>query len=232
MLFRSLIGRGEMRFTPPSTTEKGQLRIFAGADALVTPFDTAFIRLNPDDYVAQVTSGLFEAPVDARAVRRAQELFTREAPKSFNLDLSDLSPEQWFLIPPDGDFLAEIHTRRFATLTYARNQTQAEDITVFNRERRRTVSIYPSVAKLASRGPGYNEDDLTDFDITAYDIDANIDPERQWVEGRARITLKARSSYLATLTLRLADSLTVSNIFSPQYGRLLFLRVQIGRAHV
>ena len=39
-----LIGRGEMRFSPTPATERGQLRIFAGAETMVTPFET---RVHP-----------------------------------------------------------------------------------------------------------------------------------------------------------------------------------------
>ena len=78
-----IIGRGEMRFTPPSVTEKGQLRIFAGSDTLVTAFDGAFVRLSPADYLDRVSSGaLTEQPVDRRVIRRAEEIFNRERSKS------------------------------------------------------------------------------------------------------------------------------------------------------
>src|SRR5438105_5050235 len=45
-----LIGRGTLNFHPPSTTEKGQVKIFCGNDALETAFDATFIRLNPADF--------------------------------------------------------------------------------------------------------------------------------------------------------------------------------------
>jgi hypothetical protein len=50
-------------------------------------------------------------------------------------------------------------------------------------------------------------------------------PERDSIEGRATVTLKVRAPSLGTLTLRLAESLTVQSIVSPQLGRLLFFRV-------
>ena len=37
-----LIGRGEMRFRPTPDTEKGQVRIFAGAETLESRFDAAY----------------------------------------------------------------------------------------------------------------------------------------------------------------------------------------------
>ena len=46
-----------MRFAPPSDTEKGQIRIFADADALVSAFDAAYVRMNPGDYERQLRGG-------------------------------------------------------------------------------------------------------------------------------------------------------------------------------
>ena len=65
--------------------------------------------------------------------------------------MTDVSQDQWFLLPPPGDMLAEVQTRKFGTLTYAKSGNQAEDISVFSRERRRTMSIYPS-AESSSNG--------------------------------------------------------------------------------
>lgn len=221
-----LIGRGEMRFAPPSATEKGQMRIFGGADALVTAFDAAFVRLNPEEYETRVkVQARVPVEADRRLAKRAQEVFDQQAPKSLLLDAGDFSREPWYLIPPPGDFISEIRTRKFGTLTYVRNQNQPEDIQLFNRERRRTISIYASTAKLAERGPFYDEDTLTDFDLTHIDLTASIDPEREAVSGVARLTIASRRDGLATLTLRLADDLEVSNITSPELGRLLFLRI-------
>ena len=55
---------------------------------------------------------------------------------AFSLDLRDLSRDNWSLLPQVGDFLAEVHTRRFDTLTFARSMTEAEDVTLFHRARR------------------------------------------------------------------------------------------------
>ena len=57
----------------------------------------------------------------ARLSRRAEDVFARESTKSFNVDLQDLSPDDWYLLPPADDFLAEVDTRRFDTLTYTRS---------------------------------------------------------------------------------------------------------------
>lgn len=167
-----VMGQGEMKFTPRSPTEKGQVRIFSGSDAIESRFDVAYIRLNPTDYNTVFASAQITArPVDPRELRRAQEVFRIESPKSFALDLADLSREAWSLLPPSGDFLAEVRTRRFDTLTYARSAHEPEDITVFDRKRHRNIALYGSAQKVASGGRFYNEDDLAEYDVLDYDIE-------------------------------------------------------------
>ncbi|MEQ1756843.1 MAG: M1 family aminopeptidase [Vicinamibacterales bacterium] len=222
-----LVGRGEMRFTPSSLTEKGQLKIFAGNDNLVTAIDGAYVRLSPADYLTRVSTGaLTEQVTDRRVARRAEEIFNRERPKSYGVDMVEVSSEQWFLLPPSGDMLAEVQTRKFGTLTYAKSGNQAEDISLFSRERRRTMSIYASEGKLTERGPVYNEDALADFDITAYEIDAEVDPEKGTLKGRAQFSIRSRVSLLGALTFRLAESLNVTSVTSLEMGRLLFFRIR------
>ena len=221
-----LIGRGEMRFSPSPATEKGQLRIFSGSEVLVAPFETAFVRLNPFDYQRSISGELAPAAVEPRLLRRAQEIFTRDGPKSFSLDLQDLSRDTWYLLPPVGDFLAEVQTRRWGQLTFARTGVQAEDITLFSRPRRRTISLYSSTAKLALRGRFYTDEELMEYDVLDYNIEAQVVPERQFITGRARLLMRIRAGSTNTLTLRLAEPLAITNIVSLEFGRLLHLRVR------
>ncbi len=222
-----LIGDGTMVFEPAPKEEKGQLRLFAGTDTLETPFTTAFVRLNPYEFEQRVAANmLVPVPVDVRTLRRGLAIFDEDVAKSFNLDLSDLSREVWSLLPQHGDFVAEVRTRRFDALTYARSSGEPEDVTLFQRGRRRNISVYASEQKLSSRGRFYDEDDLIDYDVTDYDIDAQYFPEREWMEGRTRLKLRVRSHSLGVLTLRFADTLNISSITSDELGRLLFLRVR------
>ena len=222
-----LLGRGEMRFHPKPVTEKGQLKIFCGADTLDARFDAAFIRVNPDDFNRLVAADHLTArAVDPRELRRADDIFRDEAPKSFGLELGDLSRETWSMLPVDGDFLAEIRTRRFDTLTYARLGAQPEDVNLFERKKHRNIALYSSEENLARRGRFYNEDDLADYDILDYDIDLTVSPDRLWLDGRARVLLKVQSPEINTITLRLADSLVVQSIASDQFGGLFALRLK------
>jgi hypothetical protein len=221
-----LLGRGRIRFAPPDEAEQTQIRIFSGADDLHSEFDAAFIRIRPAEFETRFKAeSLVPRPVAAVDLRRASEIFDEYLGRTLQLDLTDLSRDRWSLVPSAGDLIAEVRTRRFGTLTYARSGSEAEDITVFDRRRRRNISLYASAAKLAARGRFYSEDDLVDYDVLAYEIDASISPDRFWINGTANIRFRVRSGAMTTMTLKLAEALTVRGVYAPGAGRLLHLRV-------
>ncbi|MGE3277912.1 MAG: M1 family aminopeptidase [Vicinamibacterales bacterium] len=222
-----LLGNGTMRFTPKPPEEQGQVRIFAGSDAIETPFTAAFVRINPFEFDQRVQSAALDlVAVDARQFRKATEIFEEENVKSFSLDLTDLSQDTWSLLPQAGDFLAEVRTRRYDTLTYARSTGEPEDVTLFQRDKRRNIALYASEPKLSARGRFYDEDDLVEFDVLNYDVDAVFEPDREWLTGRARLKIRVTSFVLSTFTLKLGSDFTVNSVVSDELGRLLFLRVK------
>ena len=222
-----LLGDGLMTFKPTPKTEQGQARLFAGDDKVESRFDVAFVRINPFDFAPLLSdTALTAAPADPRLLTRAREVFDEDVAKSFSLDLSDLSRDTWSILPQPGDLVAEVRTRRFRTLTYARAGAEAEDVTFFTRERQKNIAIYASPQKLASRGAFYDEDDLTEYDILDHEIDLDVTPERDWITGTSTMRLRVKSFVLGALNLKLADTLTVSSITSRELGRLLFLRVR------
>jgi hypothetical protein len=221
-----LLGRGRMRFAPPDEAEHTQLRIFAGADDLTTEFDAAFVRIPPGEFETKFKpESLVSRGVIPADLRRGQDVFDEFIGRTLQLDLTDLSRDRWSLIPSAGDLIVEVRTRRFGSLTYARSGNEAEDITVFDRRRRRNISLYASQAKLAARGRYYSEDDQVDYDVLAYDIDATFSPDRYWVNGTATLRVKVRSAAMTSMTLKLAEALSVRGVYSPGAGRLLHLRV-------
>ena len=222
-----LLGDGVVAFTPAPAEERGQVRLFAGSDTIETPFNAAFVRLNPFEFETQLESQVGTAVrPDPRALKRALVVFDDEVGKSFSLDLRDLSRENWSLLPQAGDFLAEIRTRRFGTLTFARAMAEAEDVTLFHRGRQRNIASYASEMKLSSRGRFFNEDDLVEYDVLDYQLDAIFSPERNWLDGNARLKVRVKAFALAAMTIRLADDFNVTSITSDKLGRLMFLRVR------
>ena len=220
-----LLGRGTMTFTPPDDAERTQLRLFSGAPSLQEEFDAALLRMNPAQAAPLITSGtLVPMAVSNADARRAQDYFENTIGQTLTLDLNDLSRDRWSLIPPLGDLIAEVRTRRLGSLTYGRVQNQLEDVTLFDRRAGKTISTYASPQKLASRGRFYSEDEIADYNVESIDLEADIDPVRPWIDGRATLTLVTRTSMMS-LTLKLAEPLAVRSVESFELGRLTVLRV-------
>ena len=236
-----LIGRGRMRFTPLPEAERGQLRIFAGAEELDAAFGAAFVRVNPETFAS---SPSFRALVAADAgdpddFEAAEAVFRAFAPLSFVVDLGDLSPRSWSLAPGAGDFLAEIRTERHGVLTYMRAPSRPEDVALFERATRRTIAQYTSEPMRAVRGSDYSDGDTVPYDVLDYRIEASFEPRgvRQdslrarprlvgcWIEGTAHLALRLTAPTVARLSLRIADDLDVHSVTSPELGPLLFYRM-------
>jgi hypothetical protein len=226
------VGRGSVAFTPAPEAERNQVRIFSGSESLRTGFGALFIRLAPGEFAARVREqALRPQAADPAHLRRAQQVFDAQLPNSFQIDLNDLSTAQWSLVPASGDFVAEIATRKYGALTYARSGSEPEDISFFDRRRRRNIAVYASPERLATRGRFFSEDDQVDYDVTNYRIEASFSPERLWLDGTATLSVHARKALAGTMMLHLAEPLVVRSITSPQLGRLLHLRI-VGQNNV
>ena len=117
-------------------------------------------------------------------------------------------------------------TQRYDTLTFTRSSAEAEDVSLFDRKRRKNISVYPSQQTLARRGRSYDEDALAPYDVLDYDIDLTFSPDRLWFEARARLQLRVQASAINNITLRLASPLVVRSIVSDRFGRLFGVRVR------
>lgn len=222
-----ILGRGDMTFSPAPAAERSQMRVVAGSDVLQTPFDGVLVRINPSDFAAHFTAReMVERAPDARDAKRADDLFRQEVVKSFSLDLGDLSPDSWYVLPSPGDFLAEIRTRRFDTLTYSRVGSQIEDISLFDRKKRRNLSVYSSKAHLERYGRFYSEDETIDYRVNSYGVDVRYDPAKRVFDGMTSLAIEIVAPSVSTLTLRLADPLTVRAVVSAEFGRLMSMRVR------
>lgn len=227
-----LRGRGSVRFTPSDPAEQGQVQLFARQPSIDTEIDSAFIRLNPAEFESLISAAsLSERQVDARDLARAQEIFDDYSPRTFNLDLRTLSPDRWSLEPGRNSVVVEFRSRRHGWLTYARSPGEAEDISVFERGRGRNICVYASAPKLRERGRFYSEDTDEAYDVTHYALDLTFDPARGWISGRGSLRLRVKSGLATSLTIKLAQPLSVASVSSPHSGDLLALRI-IGQNNV
>jgi len=229
LLFR---GKGTMRFAPPDPAEQVQVRAFGGKPALESDIDFALIRINPGDFDQRIRSSqLVPTEVNTSEAAKARAVFDQYSGLSYTLNLGDLTSDRWSLLPPAGDVLAELHTKRFGTLTYLRSTNDPEDVSLFDRARGRNISVYASAGQLAMRGRYYSEDDTAAYDVLHYDVDVRFDPDREWISGKGSLLLKTRREAMTTLSIKLAEPLNVSSVSSPTLGRVLALRVA-GRSSI
>jgi hypothetical protein len=218
---------GTFRFRPAPEAEREQVRFYAGTDSVEGACDAVFMRVHPAEFDARIArSALTEEPVDPALFRRADTYFKEQVAKSYSLDLADLSRELWSLPPSFGDVIVEIRSRRFQDLTYTKSTNDDEDISFFDRRRRRNISVYASAAHLKAHGRFFDEDASVDYDITNYTLDVSFDPVRRWLDGRALVQLRVTAPALNNLTLRLAEPMVVRSIYSTDLGRLLPLRIR------
>ena len=221
-----LRGKGDIRFAPPDAGEQGQLKIFSGSPALDSPIDAVFLRINPAEFAERVSEHSLVPSKEATAdFARAQGIFEDLAPRSFNLDLGDFTDEHWSIEPSVGSLVVEFRTKRFGWLTYARSPSEPEDISLFDRVHGHSLSLYASAERLATRGRFYSEDDGRTYDVERYVLDLTFDPSRSWISGRGSLRIRMKKGGASSITLKLAQSLVVASVSSPNFGRLLALRV-------
>ena len=221
-----LLGKGDVRFAPPDVGEQGQLRVFSGSPTLDSTIDAAFLRINPAEFAERVSEHSLVPSKEAAAdFGRAQSIFADLAPRSFNLDLGDFTDEHWSIEPTFGSLVVEFRTRRFSWLTYTRSPGEPEDISLFDRAHGHSLSLYASPERLATRGRFYSEDDGRAYDVERYTLDLTLDPSRLWISGRGSLRIRMKKGGASSITLKLAPSLVVSSVSSPNFGRLLALRI-------
>jgi len=236
-----LLGRGILAFSPAPEAERGQVRLLTGRETLETVVSAAFVRVNPVTFASRVsTPDMQRRSVDRDERERAREVFDRFAPLSFGVDLGDLSDKSWSMTPGGGDFIADMQTDRYGTLTFAQSAGQPEDVSLFERESQRIIALYPSAEKRATRGRYYSDDDGVAYDVLDYRIAASFEPagvEREslrarprlrgcFINGRTRLAVRVTGSNLTSLTLRLAEDLEVHSVVSNELGPLLFFRMR------
>ena len=241
-----LLGDGALTFSPAPEAERGQVRLLTGRETLEADLSAAFVRLNPARFAARVSvDGLRARAVDRDELERAREIFDEFAPLSFGIDLGDLSDKAWSLTPGGGDFIADMQTDRYGTLTFAQSANQPEDIALYEREDQRIIALYSSAQKRAVQGRYYSEDDGVAYDVLDYQIAASFQPAgvaREsmraqprlrgcFITGRARLAVRVTGPNLTSLTLRLAQELEVHSVVSNELGPLLFFRMR-GRDNV
>ena len=217
-----------MHFRPAPATEKSQVKIFSGADALDTRFDAVYLRINPEDFDRLIsTRQLASRPVDQRDFRAAPTGSFARTPRnrtSWTSATCRATRGRW--CRGRATWSRRSARADSSTLTYSHASSSREDISLFDRNSRKTIALYSSQANERLDVPLANEDGGGNFTVWHYDIDVTSIPDRRWIEGRARLSIRVGESPVNNLTLRLAEPLVVQSVVSSEYGRLFAMRVK------
>jgi hypothetical protein len=180
-----------------------------------------FVRLHPGDFRHVVDADRLQPEPDPEARRaEAEAVFRARSGRSFLLD-APLPRSPWWLLPGVGDGVVEFPWRKRRVLTYALSSGEAEDVNLFDRDRRLQVCMYAS----AGRPVHFNEDDRRAVDVLDQELAVRFEPER--LELSAVHVMRVRLLAAAgTLRLRLDDDFRVSSVSTFDGASLLFFRVR------
>jgi hypothetical protein len=214
------VGQGEVTVSPRPAAEREQLRRFSGEPELRDQVRTAFIRLHPADLHRMLEPARFEPdPEAAKQWAVAQRVYREHSQRYFILD-APLPGAPWWLLPGVGDASVTFDTRRNGELTFTTSSSEAEDLSLFDRAKRRQICLYPS----GGREPRYTEDAARVYDFLHLDLQARFEPTRRFLSGEARLKLRLLQSS-TTIRLRLDDDFKVESVTSGDL-RHLFFRVR------
>ncbi len=212
-----LLGKGSLSFTPPVRSEQRQVELFAGSPTLAAEFEAAFLRFHPTDYSALIEAPPWRASPPAKLLRQTEAIFQEEIGRSFAVQAQEAAQSPLSVLPPPGDFLAEIRTSRHGLLTYARVADNPEDIVLIDRVRGRRIATYPSLQHRKAWGFAYGDEHGLSYEATHYDVEVTVDPVRASLAGRTRLAIRAVEK-LDTASLRLDRGLTVTEVRSRELG--------------
>jgi hypothetical protein len=212
------VGRGHVRVDPGPRAEREQVRRFSGAPALDVSIKWCFVRIHPADFERLIETTRLEPDPDAASrLEQAQRIFSERSGRSFLLDAS-LRGSPWWLLPSVGDAIVDFPWRR-RVLSFALSSVEAEDVNLFDRDRRIQICAYPSAARAGRPDAGPQAVDVLDQDLAV-----RFEPER--LELAAVHRLRLRSVAGSTLRLRLHEDFRVSSVSSGDGTELLFFRVR------
>jgi aminopeptidase N len=159
-------------------------------------------------------------PAGGEALAAAERVYREHSQRYFILDAA-LPRAPWWLLPGVGDASVTFQTRRHGELTFTTSSSEAEDVSLFDRARRRQILLYPS----GGREPRYSEDAGRIYDLLHLDLQARFEPVRRFLSGEARVQLRLLQP-ASTVRLRLDDDFKVESVTSGEGVRHLFFRVR------
>ncbi|PYQ22350.1 MAG: hypothetical protein DMF81_12485, partial [Acidobacteria bacterium] len=216
------VGEALVRFRPWPETEREQLRQFGGKPELVERFGYRSFLGAPLRRGAGCLGTLEVVTKDARRFGpEEQALMLAFADQAAVAIDSSLPRSPWWLLPSLGDSSVTFQTRHHRTLTFTVSSSEPEAISLFDRERRRQICLYPQQGHSAR----YSEDDARSVDVVHHDLRVRFDPRTYLLEAEDTLRLRLLQPN-ATVRLRLDEGLHIHSVTSAEAGYHLFFRVR------
>jgi hypothetical protein len=137
-----LMGRGTMTFRPTPDTERRQVELYCGREALTAQFNWAFLRLSPGEAETRLPAEhLTPSNVDKGMLSRASEVVRRAASQVVRRRARGSEPPPVVARADAGRLPRGSRHGKYGTLTYANADNDQEDITVFDREHHRNIAV-------------------------------------------------------------------------------------------
>ena len=208
------------RRPPPSASSCGSS---PGEPSIEREVDWAFVRIHPVEFERARRRGqpLEPEPTPARRRAEAERIFRERSERSFIVD-APLPRSPWWLMPGPRRRVVDFPWGRKRVLTFALTSSEAEDVNLFDRDRRLQICSYPSSGTRAALQRGRRPRARR----------AGARHQRPGSTPRATSSPRRTAcgcgcvNPAATLRLRLDDDFRVSSVQSGDGGNLLFFRVR------
>ncbi len=216
-----IIGPGQMTFMPSDLNEKHQLKLMYGVEVLQTEVEYAYLRFSPYFFTRNIK---IDSPVSSpaaapRDLDRASRLFSLHQDRFFTVENS-LTQELLTALPQAEEAVFDFKSPRLGNLTYVFSPFSEDEITLYDQNRDRFISLYSP--EKGSPGRSMRLSLLPGFDVLHYDLDVEIDPANLYLSARALVHISPRTAGVESVRFRLNPKLKLFRVVDGEGRELVF----------
>jgi hypothetical protein len=219
-----VIGEGELLFSPSVPIERHQLELVYKKGYLQDHLYYVFVRCSNSLFEHNIRIEKARGsspPIDQSDRNRAYSLFAKHYPRSFTVENS-LNGKLLSVIPQEEEAVFEFEGEKIGKHTYIYSPFSQEEITLFQWEKQRFLNIY---------SPQNDDEEKRffisfgeKFDVLSYEMDIDIEPDENYISGRAEIEIASNTGHLNKVKLKLNPDLEILRITDDNDSELFFTK--------
>lgn len=221
-----VIGNGRFRFEPSDDKEKHQLELHYKKRILQTDVRSAYLRFSNYFFEnnIKIDPAKKQRPVSGEEEREAARVFDRNYLRTYTIE-NPLQGEQFSFVPLGNEVIVEVESKKFGQLAYTYSPFSDEEISLFDRSKKRIISLYHPVEPEDSPGEkrlfvSFGEK----FDVESYDLKLKYSIPDFNLISQVRINIRSRVDKLRSLRFRFNPDLEITGV-SDGHGRKLFYTI-------